>query len=132
MRMLQIIAYGFVSTRELSPSLGIRIAGPELFDTQSMRSIAAFNHDTWGNGAEGFSRIEILGPLQLWCIDGDVELLVGRFELLMFEGELLHTTTATLARLVRDEWELPSTGTHWPELMIESVPADPFASGSGS
>jgi hypothetical protein len=54
-------------------------------------------------------------------------LLIGRFESLTFEGELLHTPAATLGRLVRNEWEFPLTGAHWPELVIESVLADPFA-----
>ena len=98
--MLTITAFGFISSQNLPDAFGVRVAGTKLIDTVSLQRIAVFDYDTWGNGVEDFTRIEILGPLQLWCIDEDVELLVGRFESLTFEGELLHTPAATLVRLV--------------------------------
>ena len=130
--MLQITAFGFDSAQILPPAPGIRVAGAELFDMVSLQSIAVFDHDTWGNGVDEFTRIEVQGPLQLWCIDGEVELLAGGFESLTLDGALLHAPTAALGRLVQGEWEFPLTGAHWPELAIESVPADPFSSSGGT
>lgn len=128
--MLQITVFGFVTPKSLPSYAEIGIVGPTIVDADAAQTIAEFGRGTWGDRFEDYTRIDIQGPLELWCIDGDVQVRVGSFDSLALEREFLNSPNATVGRLTRGEWDVPVTGAYWPGLAIRSATPDPFASAS--
>lgn len=115
--MLQLTVFGFVTVHSLPSAAELRVCGPLLIEEGANRPIAVFQNEMWGDGVEEFTRIDVEGPLEVWCIDGAIQLQLGAFPSISFEGGMMQSTN-TLGRLLNDHWEILVSHTHWPELRI--------------
>jgi hypothetical protein len=96
------------------------------------RQIAHFDGEFWQDGAEESVRIEIAGPLEVLCVDGELQAKLGRFDSLALEGPLLNSPAGTLGKLTQKSWEVLASGIHWPVLWRAAAPIGDSSAESNS